>query len=58
MLFLLFRSMRTFKIGNELLVFTDGDNVLCLGECVLLSTFLSISEIKTFFSQMRVFLLY
>ena len=29
--FLLFRSVRTSKIGDELLVFTDGENVLCLG---------------------------
>ena len=36
--FVLFRSMRTSKIGDELLVFTDGENVLCLGECVLSST--------------------
>ena len=35
--FLLFRSMRTSKIGDELLVFTDGESVLCLGECVHLS---------------------
>ena len=56
--FLLFWSVRTSKIGDELLVFTDGENVLCLGECVLLSTFLSVSEMKTFFSQMWVFFLY
>ena len=56
--FVLFWSVRTFKIGDKLLVFTDGDNLLCLGECVLLSTFLSVSEMKTFFSQMWVFLLY
>ena len=58
MLFLLFRSVRTSKIGDKLLVFTDGENVLCLGECVLLSAFLSVSEMKTFFSQKRVFFLY
>ena len=58
MLFVLFWSMRTSKISDELLVFTESENVLCLGECVLLSTFLSVSEMKTFFSQMRVFFLY
>ena len=29
--FVLFRSMRTSKIGDELLVFTDSENTLCLG---------------------------
>ena len=56
--FLLFRSVRTSKIGDELLVFTDGENVLLFGVCVLMSTSLSVSEMKTFFSQMRVFLPY
>ena len=56
--FLLFRSMRTSKIGDELLVFTDGENVLLFGVCVLTSTSLSVSEMKTCFSQMQVFPLY
>ena len=41
--FLLFRSMRTSKIGNEHLVFNDGENVLCLGNvccCLPLSLYL------------------
>ena len=50
--------MRTSKIGNEQLVLNDGENVLCLGKCVLSSISLSVSEMKTFFSQMRVFFLY
>ena len=50
--------MRTSKIGDELLVFTDGENMLLFGVCVLISTSLSVSEMKTSFSQMRVFLLY
>ena len=29
--FVLFQSVRTSKIGDELLVFTDSENVLCLG---------------------------
>ena len=29
--FLLFRSVRTSKIGDEHIVFNDGENVLCLG---------------------------
>ena len=56
--FLLFRSVRTSKIGDELLLFTDGENVLLFGICVLSSTSLSVSEMKTFFSQMQVFLPY
>ena len=56
--FLLFQSMRTSKIGDKLLVFTDGENVLLFGVCVLTSTSLSVSEMKTFFSQMWVFLPY
>ena len=30
MLFFLFRSVRTSKIGDEHIVFNDGENVLCL----------------------------
>ena len=56
--FLLFQSVRTSKIGDEHIVFNDGENMLCLGKCVLSSTSLSVSEMKTFFSQMQVFFLY
>ena len=29
--FLLFRSVRTSEIGDEHIVFNDGENMLCLG---------------------------
>ena len=37
--FLLFRSVRTSKIGDELLVFTHGENMLCLGNVCCRSPF-------------------
>ena len=37
--FHLFRSVRTSKIGDKLLVFTDGDNMLCLGNVCCHSPF-------------------
>ena len=46
MLFFLFWSMRTSKIGDEHIAFNDGENMLCFLECVLLLASLSVSERK------------